>query len=45
MDELSITWRLGLEVRGQGSLAELATELHELDGIVDVRAGDADELV
>ena len=29
-----------LEVRGQGSLTELATELHELDGIVDVRAGD-----
>ena len=33
-----------LEVRGQGSLAELATELHELDGIVDVHAGDVNEL-
>ena len=33
-----------LEVRGQGSLTELATELHELDGIVDVRAGDVEEL-
>lgn len=33
-----------LEVRGQGSLAELATELNELEGIVDVRAGDANEL-
>lgn len=32
-----------LEVRGQGSLTELATELHELEGIVDVRAGDVDE--
>ena len=32
-----------LEVRGQGSLAELATELHELEGIVDVRAGDVEE--
>src|SRR5947209_17142392 len=27
-----------LELRGQGSVAELATALHELDGIVDVRA-------
>ena len=34
-----------LELRGQGSLTELATELHELDGIVDVRAGDANQLV
>jgi putative Mg2+ transporter-C (MgtC) family protein len=33
-----------LEVRGQGSVAELATELHELEGIVDVLAGDANEL-
>jgi len=33
-----------LEVRGQGSLAELATELHDLDGIVDVHAGDLREL-
>jgi putative Mg2+ transporter-C (MgtC) family protein len=32
-----------LEVRGQGSVADLATELNELDGIVDVRAGDANE--
>jgi putative Mg2+ transporter-C (MgtC) family protein len=34
-----------LEVRGQGSLVELATELHELEGVVDVRAGDANESV
>jgi putative Mg2+ transporter-C (MgtC) family protein len=33
-----------LEVRGQGSLAQLASELHELDGIVDVHAGAATEL-
>jgi putative Mg2+ transporter-C (MgtC) family protein len=33
-----------LEVRGQGSLAELAGDLHELDGIIHVRAGDADDL-
>ena len=33
-----------LEVRGQGSVTELATELHELEGIVDVRAGDPNEL-
>jgi putative Mg2+ transporter-C (MgtC) family protein len=32
-----------LEVRGQGSLADLALDLHELDGIVDVRAGDVAE--
>jgi putative Mg2+ transporter-C (MgtC) family protein len=32
-----------LEVRGRGSLFELATELHELAGVVDVRAGDANE--
>jgi hypothetical protein len=32
--------RVDLEVRGRGSLAELATELHELDGVLDVRAGD-----
>jgi putative Mg2+ transporter-C (MgtC) family protein len=32
-----------LEVRGQGSLTDLATELHELDGIIDVHAGDAAE--
>ena len=34
-----------LEIRGQGSLAELATELNELGGVVDVRAGDVNELV
>lgn len=33
-----------LELRGQASVAELATELDELDGIIDVRAGDAHEL-
>jgi putative Mg2+ transporter-C (MgtC) family protein len=33
-----------LEVRGQGSVAELAAHLHELDGIVDVGAGDGAEL-
>lgn len=33
-----------LEVRGQGSLTDLATELHELEGIVDVRAGDVSAL-
>jgi putative Mg2+ transporter-C (MgtC) family protein len=33
-----------LEVRGQGSVAELASELNDLDGIVDVFAGDANEL-
>ena len=32
-----------LEVRGQGSFAELAGDLHELDGIIDVRAGGANE--
>ncbi len=33
-----------LELRGQGSIAELAGELHELDGVLDVHAGDAVEL-
>jgi putative Mg2+ transporter-C (MgtC) family protein len=33
-----------LEVRGQGSITELATELNELDGIVDVQAADAEAL-
>ena len=33
-----------LELRGRGSLAELATELNDLDGVVDVRAGDANEV-
>jgi hypothetical protein len=28
-----------LELRGRGSPAELATELTELEGVVDVRAG------
>jgi hypothetical protein len=32
-----------LEVRGQGSLVELAAELHDLEGVIDVRAGDANE--
>lgn len=30
-----------LQVRGQGSIAQLATELNDLNGIVDVHAGDA----
>ena len=34
-----------LEVRGQGSVAELATELNDLEGIVDVHAGDANEVM
>jgi len=33
-----------LQVRGQGSLTELASALHEVDGIVDVQAGDVSEL-
>ncbi len=33
-----------LEVRGQGSLPELASELHDLDGIVDVHADDVSAL-
>ncbi len=32
-----------LEVRGQGSVAELASELNELHGVVSVHAGDANE--
>ena len=32
-----------LEVRGRGPLAELATQLDEMDGVVDVRAGSAVE--
>jgi hypothetical protein len=32
-----------LDVRGQGSLADLAMQLNELDGIVDVRAEDVNE--
>lgn len=30
-----------LELRGRGSLAELATELNDLEGVVDVMTGDA----
>jgi putative Mg2+ transporter-C (MgtC) family protein len=33
-----------LEIRGQGSLPELASDLNELGGIIDVRAGDVKEL-
>jgi putative Mg2+ transporter-C (MgtC) family protein len=33
-----------LEVRGRGPLSELATELNEMHGIVDVHAGDANAL-
>ena len=32
-----------LEVRGQGSIAELASELNDLDGVLAVHAGDANE--
>ena len=33
-----------LEVRGRGPLAELATELNEMRGIVDVHAGDVNAI-
>lgn len=33
-----------LEVRGQGSVAQLAAELHEIDGVIDVRGGDSNAL-
>jgi putative Mg2+ transporter-C (MgtC) family protein len=33
-----------LEVRGRGPLSELATELNEMHGIVDVHAGDANAI-
>jgi putative Mg2+ transporter-C (MgtC) family protein len=33
-----------LEVRGRGPLAELATELNEMHGIVDVHAGDVNAI-
>ena len=32
-----------LEVRGQGSITDLASELNELDGVVSVHAGGANE--
>jgi len=32
-----------LEIRGQGSVTDLASELNELDGVVSVHAGDANE--
>ena len=32
-----------LEVRGQGSIAALAAELNELEGVLNVHAGDANE--
>ncbi len=32
-----------LELRGRGSLADLASELHEIQGVVDVSAGDVEE--
>ena len=35
---------VALEIRGQGSVAELASGLNELDGVVGVYADDADEL-
>jgi putative Mg2+ transporter-C (MgtC) family protein len=33
-----------LELRGQGSIAELAADLNEIGGVIDVRAGDANEV-
>jgi hypothetical protein len=33
----------GLDGRGQGSIAELASELNELEGVVSVHGGDANE--
>jgi putative Mg2+ transporter-C (MgtC) family protein len=33
-----------IEVRGPGSISELASELNELDGVVSVYAGDANEM-
>ena len=33
-----------IEVRGQGSIAALASELNDLDGVVSVFAGDANQL-
>ncbi len=36
--------RVTLELRGRGSIAELASELHEMHGVVDVAAGDLEEL-
>jgi len=35
---------VALEVRGQGSVTELATGLNELEGVVGVYAGDADDV-
>jgi putative Mg2+ transporter-C (MgtC) family protein len=35
---------VNLELRGQGSLPELAAELGEMDGILDVSAGDSSEI-
>jgi len=35
---------VALEVRGQGSVTQLASELNELEGVVGVYAGDVDEL-
>jgi len=32
------------ELRGQGSVAELAAELHDIDGVLDVRDGDVDDI-
>jgi putative Mg2+ transporter-C (MgtC) family protein len=34
-----------LEVRGQGSVAELASDLNELEGVMDVRARDGHEVL
>ncbi len=33
-----------LELRGQGSIAELAAELNELQGVLDISGGDVNEL-
>jgi putative Mg2+ transporter-C (MgtC) family protein len=35
--------RVDIEVRGRGSIAELASELNELEGVLSVYAGDANE--
>jgi hypothetical protein len=47
VDELDIVWRLALaslEVHGPGSVAALAAELGEIDGVLSVAAGDVNEM-
>jgi putative Mg2+ transporter-C (MgtC) family protein len=36
---------VGIQLRGQRSIAELAAELYEIEGILDVRAGSLSELM